>query len=154
MVKDVSYWLNHLAAERFGSRKLTTLMSSVEESTVEDRFASPGGLLAQDCFIRDHITENDYLILSVGGNDVALRPTVQTALCMKLLVASPAWLVKSGYAPGFDYFMRLFHTRVQELVRRMCTKRKPKHVLVCMIYYLDQQPGGSWADHTLASLGM
>jgi hypothetical protein len=153
MVKDVSYWLNVLAAERLGPRKLTTIMSSVEESTIEDRFASPGGLLAQDCFIRDHISENDYLILSVGGNDVALRPTVLTALYMKLLVASPSWLIKSGYALGFGYFMCLFHTRVQELVRRICAKRKPKRVLVCMIYYLDQKSGGSWADHTLAALG-
>lgn len=30
----------------------------------------------QDQFVRDHITENDFLIVSVGGNDVAVRVCV------------------------------------------------------------------------------
>ena len=29
----------------------------------------------QDDFIRTHITEQDILIVDVGGNDVALKPT-------------------------------------------------------------------------------
>lgn len=35
----------------------------------------------------------------------------------------------------------------------MLAKAKPKLVLVCIIYYLDEQPGGSWADSVLAALG-
>jgi hypothetical protein len=62
MVKDVSYWLNYEAAKQYGERKLCTVMTSVEESTVADR---ENGLLAQDVFIHDHITENDHLIVSV-----------------------------------------------------------------------------------------
>jgi hypothetical protein len=29
-------------------------------------------------------------------------------------------------------------------------KNRPKRILLCMIYYLDEQPGGSWADHVLS----
>jgi hypothetical protein len=150
MVKDVSYWLNHEAQKQYGERKLCTIMTSVEESTVADR---EGGLLAQDTFLRDHITENDHLIVSVGGNDVALKPTIMTMINMKLLVSSPHWMIRSGVAPGFSYFMDLFHTRIEKYVQKLCARSKPKSCLVCMIYYLDQVAGGSWADTTLAALG-
>lgn len=30
---------------------------------------------------------------------------------------------------------------------------KPRKVLVCMIYFLDERPGGSWADNVLSKLG-
>ena len=49
MVKDVSYWLNKAAEERFGSGKVCTMMTSVEESTMRDRQGPDGPrLLAQD----------------------------------------------------------------------------------------------------------
>ena len=38
-------------------------------------------------------------------------------------------------------------------MRRVCAKRKPKKVLVCMLYFLDEVAGGSWADATLSRLG-
>jgi len=150
MVKDVSYWLNKQAEQLYGSKQMATIMTSVEESTVQDRI---DGLLAQDVFIRDHITENDNLVISIGGNDVALRPSIQTMLSMKLLTSSPDFMIKSGWAPGFGHFMHLFKTEIQNYVRELCAKCKPKKVLVCMIYYLDEQAGGSWADRVLSALG-
>ena len=63
MVKDVSYFLNQQAAEQVGNGQLCTIMSSVEESTISDR---SDGLLKHDAFIRDHITSDDVLIISVG----------------------------------------------------------------------------------------
>merc|ERR1712217_906891 len=45
-----------------------------------------GGLLPADQFINDHITAGDYLIVSVGGNDIALRPSLCTMLNMFMLV--------------------------------------------------------------------
>lgn len=150
MAKDVSYWLNLEMSKRKGSKEICTIMSAIEESTVEDRSK---GLLSQDVFIREHITENDYLILSVGGNDVALRPSARTAFNMLMLTQSPVALIKNGWAPGFGYFFKFFHDRVEKLVQELVGKRKPKAVLVCMIYFPDEQKGGSWADHTLGALG-
>lgn len=150
MVKDVSYWLNAESEKRFGRLQLCTVMSAIEESTVEDRV---NHLLAQDVFIRDNITEEDYLILSVGGNDVALRPTLRTAVNMAMLTRSPEALIKNGMAPGFGYFFKFFHDRIEDLLRQLVAKRKPKAILVCMIYYPCEHPGNGWADFTLKALG-
>ena len=35
----------------------------------------------------------------------------------------------------------------------VCADCAPKAVVVCMLYYLDEVPGGSWADGTLSALG-
>ena len=62
MVQDVSYWLNHEAEARLGRTKVCTMMTAVEESTMRDR---ESGLLAQDAFIREHITPADSLVRRV-----------------------------------------------------------------------------------------
>ena len=151
MVQDVSYWMNKEASERLGPGQLCTLMTSVEESTVEDR--SRVGLLKQDLFVRDHITEEDFLVVSLGGNDIALNPTLRTAVNLAILTVSPNWMISAGVAPGYGYFVKLFHGRIQTLINQVVAKRKPKTIIVCILYYLDTTPGGSWADHTLRALG-
>ena len=139
MVQDVSYWLNKSAEERLGSAQLCTLMTSVEESTIADR---ESGLLGQDSFIRDKIAADDTLIISLGGNDVALRPTTRTIVNMAMLTRSPDWLIRKHIAPGFGYFVKVFGDRVEELVGRIVAKQKPAKILVCMIYHLDEVSGG------------
>ena len=47
----------------------------------------------------------------------------------------------------------LFHAKTEALVRRVAAKRQPKKILICMLYFLDMQPGGSWADGVLSKLG-
>jgi hypothetical protein len=59
----------------------------------------------------------------------------------------------------------LFGNRVQNYVRRLCSRTKPKKVLVCTIYYpREKHPattgdesvsgsGASWADPALRALG-
>ena len=71
----------------------------IEESTVGNRSA---GLLIHDAFVRDHITEQDYLVVSMGGNDVALRPTAGTIVSMLALTSSPEWLIKTNWVRGVD----------------------------------------------------
>jgi len=46
----------------------------------------------------------------------------------------------------------LFGNRVQNYVSRLVAHRKPKKVIICMIYYLDQKSTGSWADGALSCL--
>ena len=58
-------------------------------------------LLAQDVFIREHLTAADSVLISVGGNDIALSPTVRTVVNMLLLTRMPEWLIRTGWAPGF-----------------------------------------------------
>ena len=47
-----------------------------------------------------------------------------------------------GCPPGLGYFVDLFKNRVQNYVARLVQKRKPKAVVVCMIYYPDEKSGG------------
>ena len=102
MVMDVSYWLNRTAEERFGRGRFCTINASVEESTLADR---DGSLLEQDAFLRDAVGPGDVVVLSVGGNDIALRPTKATIVWMLALTRSPVWAIKAGVAPGFSYFV-------------------------------------------------
>merc|ERR1712113_302862 len=45
-----------------------------------------------------------------------------------------------------------FKNRVGNYVRRLILKTKPKQVIVCMIYHLDERSTGSWADGALSCL--
>ena len=52
-------------------------------------------------FLRDNIQENDVLIVSVGGNDVALAPTPCT-ICsiVGLVYCTPTSILESGIVCG------------------------------------------------------
>ena len=73
MKKDVCYWMNDPGAEP----RRACLNAAVEATALDDR--AFGALLPQDAFLRDHISSDDILVVSVGGNDVALAPTACTA---------------------------------------------------------------------------
>merc|ERR1719410_1600474 len=82
MKTDVCYWLNSEAVRR-GVAKVACLNTAVEASTLAHRGKE---LLAQDRFISEHISAQDYLVVSVGGNDIALNPSLCTALNMYLML--------------------------------------------------------------------
>ena len=135
--------------------------------------------MAQDCFLRDHVTQNDIVVVSVGGNDIALKPALCTIFSMLLLMccttndcldnctcgcALPCDDCCCGcgcgclssciaWPPGYGYFVHLFGTRIRTYVDNMTRKNRPKKILICMIYYPDEAPGGSWADSVLGLLG-
>lgn len=57
--------------------------------------------LPQDRFIRSHLTERDYLIVSVGGNDLALAPVLATILnIVPLLCCTPQVRARAGMGRG------------------------------------------------------
>lgn len=151
MAPDIAYWLNHECVERGVGESICAVNASVEESTLADRAA--GSLLPQDAFIRDHISEKDVLVVSVGGNDVALRPTLSTIVSIAALLCSPRWLIRSHWAPGFGHFIRMFRNDTQRLIETVIANRKPRCVVVCMYYYFDETSGGAWADAVLSKLG-
>ena len=77
-VADVAYWVNRELERRGLAGQLACVNTAVEESTLADRAGEK--MLAQDEFVHDHIEAEDTLVVSVGGNDVALRPSVKTAI--------------------------------------------------------------------------
>lgn len=148
MTKDVCYWLNHHAP---GDGDVCTLMASVEASTAADRCEHK--LLKQDEFIRDTLTRQDYILMSVGGNDIAMAPTIATLVNIGLLTFSPYWLIWLRLAPGYTHLVHWMGAMVVEYVRQLTRKATPKKVVCCMIYYPDETPTGGWVDtHGLLTL--
>ncbi|KAJ4148320.1 hypothetical protein LMH87_002796 [Akanthomyces muscarius] len=147
---DVAFWLNHVLGAR-----VTTLNLAVEASLLRERHGS--GLLAHDEFIRDRIAPRDILIVSVGGNDIAMKPTAWTVLHMLWLAwLTPLSSLRSGRAWALRYFIGLFKTQTENYIAKIVANHKPRAVIVCMIYHpLESQAGlaPSWADKALRALG-
>lgn len=140
MKRDVCYWVNE-EASRAGKR-LGCVNAAVEATSLNDR--AFGRLLPQDEFIRDAIGTDDVLVVSVGGNDVALSPLLCTVVNLAVLVccvpraclehcacAAPPNLGVdcgcagcgipgcgagfAGWPPGFGYVVDLFKNRREGL---------------------------------------
>ncbi len=136
-------------------------------------------LRAQDIFLRDNIKENDVLIVSIGGNDVALYPTPCTICSIGGLLCFPKSVIENGkscctvpfndyccgcstslascacsFPPCLGYVRHLFGVRVQKYIEALTAKTKPSKILVCMIYYPDENVHApSWASFALRALG-
>ena len=160
MKPDIAYHLNNLLIKV--NPMISAINCAVEESTLQQRCSKPSkfnpnaGLLPQDKFIRDNITEDDILIVSVGGNDIALKPSFKTIWNMSTLVYfNSKETIEKGpeYAYGLPYFTNMFHKDVENYINQLTSKAKPKKIMVCMIYYPDTHVTGSWADRTLGYLG-
>lgn len=146
---DVAFWLNHLLGER-----ATTLNLAVEASMLRERDRD---LLDHDKFIRDNMRPEDILVVSIGGNDIAMKPTFSTILHMLMLTwLTPRSFLRRGLAWSLRHFRRIFKTKVEAYISRLVEKNKPRAVIVCMIYFpleaqAAKQPG--WADLPLRLLG-
>jgi hypothetical protein len=145
---DVAFWMNSL----FGSRA-TCINTAVEATMLRDRDEQ---LLPHDTFIRDNLRPQDILIVSVGANDIALRPLPMTIFHMlQLAWLTPRKLLEYHYAPSLPYFAHLFGAKVQDYITRLTAITKPRAIIVCMIYFpLEAQfKQQSWASHQLRALG-
>lgn len=182
-VCDVTYWLNSLQAlegnsdrSQVGSKaKYAAINTAVEATTLNERCLK---LRPQDIFLRDNISSEDVLIVSIGGNDIALRPTPCTIASVKGLLCLPTSCLEGARSfgsvpvndycggcgpslasctcscpPCLGYFRHLFGTRTQKYIEAITAKTKPKKILVCMIYYPDENIVPSWANTALGALG-
>jgi len=97
--QDVTYWLNALCEQDQSGRRNRTsaINAAVEASTLNERTL---GLRPQDKFIRDNIQEDDVLVVSVGGNDIALLPCPCTIVSILGILCLPPSCVENGCAYG------------------------------------------------------
>ena len=149
MKADVCYHMNKL----FEGTNFCAINCSIEESTIALR---EHNLLPQDNIIKEFITNNDILIVSVGGNDIALHPTMKTIWNMSVMMfTNSVSAINRGPNStwGSSYFITMFRDRVREYILRVIGEKRPKKIIICMIYYPDEQTTGSWADRTLGFLG-
>ena len=84
MRQDVEYHVNALLMERKLNTKYACINTAVEATSLNDR--AFGRLLEQDAFAARHLQPQDTLVVSLGGNDVALAPLLCTAINMLGLV--------------------------------------------------------------------
>lgn len=157
---DVAHHVNKEIVRQGLGDELVCINTAVEEATLGARGAGQP-LLHADTFCRDHLRADDVLIVSCGGNDIALRPTALTGISMVALLACPMWLLRSvGFTPGLchlvpglSHFIHLFGEAARRFVGRVTERTTPRAVVMCMLYFLDERAGGSWADGTLQFLG-
>lgn len=149
MKPDVCYHLNKFLK----NSNYYAINCAIEESTISARHES---LLAQDKFIHNNIKNDDILIVSVGGNDIALSPSLGTIWNMVLLIymnSLETIMTDPKNAWGMRYFVKMFKDSVKNYILKLIGVVKPKKIIVCMIYNPDEQMTGSWADRTLGYLG-
>lgn len=154
---------------------MSAINTAVEATTLNERTFR---LRPQDVFLRDNIKEDDILIVSIGGNDIALIPSPCTIASIASLLCLPLTCSEKGFScgvvpvddcccgcgpslcscacacpPCLGYFRHLFGVRVQKYIEALTAKTKPAKVLVCMIYYPDEANRPAWAGPTLGALG-
>ena len=99
------------------------------------------------------------VVISVGGNDAALRPSAGTIAAVLAPTTMPIAVLNTlrRWSPGFAHTEAMFHDEVEAALQRAVNlparRKAPRLIVACMIYYLDERPGGSWAGHVLAQLG-
>ena len=77
MQEDVCFHVNaELQAQGHGGPEGHFCVNAAVEMSL--LYARGCGLYAQDEFLRDHLEEQDTLLVSVGGNDIALQPLLAT----------------------------------------------------------------------------
>lgn len=136
MKPDVAFWMNHFLGERG-----TVINGAVEASLLRERVNKGAGgvgnlLLPHDRFVKDNIREQDVLVVSVGANDIVLSPTMCTAFhMMRIAYLAGQKAIEQGTAGGLVHFRNMFGRQVQEYIKQLTAKTKPRAVLVCMIYH-------------------
>ena len=144
--RDVAHCLNKTIVSRNMGAKYAAINCAVEESSLTSRGC---GLLPQDVFIKEHLTTKDILVVSVGGNDVALTITPCTAIHLLALIAAPMACISCScgsalpcddfccgcacgaassclaFPYGLGYFIHLFRTRIEAYIRRLTAEHTP-----------------------------
>jgi len=145
---DVSHWVNQELVDR-GASDWASICCAREEHTLSK------GMNEQDRFVQQHIQANDILVCCIGGNDIALAPSPTT-------IAKMLWLTQfakkeniiNGSAGGLSHFFDIFGAQTQAYIEQLVARTRPRAVVVCMLYYLDENPDpDAWANGVLNLLG-
>ncbi len=145
-VPDIAYWLHG----KCQYHRMACVNAAVEEATLSSKMQE---MNAQDTFVMNNLQANDILVVSIGGNDVALKPTMGTIMAMAGLMLQPMVLL-GYYNPAMMYLRHLFKTTLETYIKKLTHKQSPKLVIVCFLYYPDENSAvDSWANRTLSALG-
>lgn len=146
---DIAYTINRLLFKA-NLKEHVCINCAVEESTLSGRQST---LLPQDYIVRNNVTPRDTIIMSVGGNDIVLKPSWGTIANLASLALLPTFML--SYNPSFHYFVGMFRNGIENYIQELTIKSKPKEVILCGIYYPAEysETTSSWADSMLGKLG-
>ena len=146
---DICYWINKQLQDANNDQYMC-INTAVEETMLRQH------PLRQDLFVSDNVQENDVLVVSIGGNDIGLQPTFMTILNLALLVmCASKSAIDEGSAFGFCHLKKLFGQKTKEYIEGVLRNRtKPKKIIVCMLYFIDENTKEpSWASTILSLIG-
>lgn len=152
MARDVCYFVNTELAAR--GLDHACINAAMEETKLGDRRRGRH-LLPADEVVRDSIGEEDVLVVCVGGNDVALAPSVPVAVALAVLAwLTPRQSLEEGRPAALWPLLRVFRNDTQAYIDALVSRVRPKAVVVCMVYFpAEEKPDESWANLPLALLG-
>lgn len=86
------------------------------------------GMFEQDRLIRDSMRAEDTLVVSVGGNDIAMMPSFCTIVNIASLVCCTptSWLRSDSWlscAVGLHHFERMFKQNIETYLERLCERQ-------------------------------
>lgn len=144
-VPDIEFCLNDIIDNKF-----VVINCAVEESTLEQRMNK---LTEQDILVQTTIRNDDVVICSVGGNDIALKPKPMTMFAMaSLLFLSDTKSLSTCTAIGFDTIRTIFYSNMKSYLEKVVKAKA--HVILCTMYYPHENNTiESWANSSLNLMG-
>jgi len=149
---DFAYYLNNeLIYNDLNHYKVVNCAR--EASSFTDKEYS---LCEQDIIIRENIKANDVLIVSIGGNDLALVPSI--SLLSNFIIANyfnRASTLENNpeKAWGLSDVVKTFRVGITKYIKKLIRKTKPSKVIICMVYYPDTNFVSSWCGPFLTLSG-
>ena len=148
-VQDVAYCINDKIRKDGELKKYVCINTSVEATTLttsdgdgkfKSRFDENNNikLLEQDQIIQENITQQDILVISIGGNDVAFN-------------ANKYKNKNDNDNDIIEILISLFE-KIKIYIDALVKKQKPKKVIICMYYFFDLKNSLTWANNILNNL--
>jgi hypothetical protein len=148
-VPDVAYQINQTLIDNRLNEEYVCINAAIEESTLYQRFTDKTNysgnvkLLPQDEFIYDNIQIDDILIVSVGGNDIALSPKPETKRHFENFIINTRLpddkKSKDDIMKYNQYFNEIFKNKLKLYIEKLCSRdgnnSLPSLIIPCMVYY-------------------
>jgi hypothetical protein len=167
VIADVCYWLNESLSRN--DSPYAAINCAVEASTlypsqegeniyiqfivsISQKWTDPSwegydrrdALLGHDEFVRKNLEKDDIIIVSVGGNDIALNPSLRILFSLFVMI----YLYPICLSP----LKTLFHDDLKHYINRVCHSERPSQIILCSYYY-PCVTGMGWADKMLNMAG-
>jgi len=134
MLKDVAYWMTVSGWELADNFRFSALNTAVEATFLAGRSTNP---TPQDEFIKDNIGSEDFLVVSVGGNDFALNPTQATQM------ATSQWF-QGQRNEALNHFHTIYNKETVAYVEYLTSRVRPRAIFIASQLFPGVQ-GTAWA---------